>query len=392
MAIDGDPIQVAIVGGGIGGMTTALALSQTGLQVRLYEQAPRFSEIGAGIMLTPNATRVLGHLGVGEALAAKAMRPPASIYRRFDNAELVGNAPLADVIEEKYGSPYFHIHRTDLLDLLSTAVSAQDNAELYTDHRAVNCSHDGDKAQLNFANGTTVTCDLILACDGVRSTLRGSLLAAAQPRFRGQIAWRGLVPAAGLPESVTDQASVVWIGPDRHIVQYLVRDGSLVNYVAIAAKEQWEEDGWNRPSTVAEVTEEFAGWHDDVLALLRATPEDALYKWGLFDRDPLDRWVFGRVALMGDAAHPMLPFMAQGSAMAIEDAMILSRSLQAADSVETALDIYQATRQGRTSEIIMGSRGQTNLYQRLTGDKTEQRAQSLDLVYGYDAVTCPLGN
>jgi salicylate hydroxylase len=385
------PTNVVIVGGGIGGMTAALALSQAGFSVRLYEQAPQFGEIGAGIMLTPNATRVLVHLGLGEALANKAMRPPASIYRRFDDASLVGDAPLGETIETQYGAPYFHIHRTDLLDILTAAVRSQNNAELYTDHRAVDCGRDKASAVVNFANGTAVSCDLLLACDGVRSTLRACVLDAAEPRFRGQVAWRGLVPASGLPESVAAKASVVWIGPDRHIVQYLVRGGTLVNYVAIAAKHEWEEEGWNRPSTVSEVCQEFAGWHDDILALLGATPADALYKWGLFDRDPLDCWVFGRIALLGDAAHPMLPFMAQGAAMAIEDAMILARSLQAADSVEAALDQYQTTRRDRTAQIIMGSRGQTNLYQKLTGDKTQQRAQSLDLVYGYDAVTGQLG-
>jgi salicylate hydroxylase len=183
---------------------------------------------------------------------------------------------------------------------------------------------------------------------------------------------------------------VVWIGPDRHIVQYLVRGGSLVNYVAIVAKDAWEEEGWNRPSQVDEVMGEFGGWHEDVLALLAATPADALYKWGLFDRDPLDGWVFGNVALLGDAAHPMLPFMAQGSAMAIEDAMILARALRAGDSIAAALARYQTARRDRTAAIIMRSRAKTTLYQKLTGDKTEQRAEGLEDVYGYDAVTCEI--
>jgi salicylate hydroxylase len=383
-------LDIVIVGGGLGGMTAALALSKLGCRVQLYEQAPAFSEIGAGIMLTPNATRVLEHLGVGEALAGKAMRPPASIYRRFDTAELVGDAPLGEAMESRYGAPYYHIHRTDLLDMLTAAVSAQATAELYTDHRALDCAQRNEGASVSFADGSTVTCDLVLACDGVRSTLRASLLAAAEPRFRGQVAWRGLVPAAGLPESVTAKESVVWIGPDRHIVQYVIRGGTLVNYVAIAAKDAWEEEGWNRPSDLSEVTAEFAGWHADILALLAATPPDALYKWGLFDRDPLQQWVFGSIALLGDAAHPMLPFMAQGSAMAIEDAMVLARAVKTSDSMATALDRYQRARRDRTADIILRSRAKTNLYQKLTGDKTEQRSQGLETVYGYDAVTCEI--
>ncbi len=383
-------LNVAVVGGGIGGMTAALALSRAGFGVRLYEQAPQFSEIGAGIMLTPNATRVLIHLGLGEALANTAMRPPASIYRRFDTAELVGDAPLGEKIENQYGAPYFHIHRTDLLDVLTAAVQSQPATELYTDHRAVDCADHNGSASVRFTNGAQVACDLLVACDGVRSALRACLVKAAEPRFRGQVAWRGLVPATGLPEFARASASVVWIGPDRHIVQYLVRGGTLVNYVAIAAKDEWQEEGWTTRSHLDEVMHEFAGWHDDVLALLAATPADALYKWGLFDRDPLDCWVYGNIALLGDAAHPMLPFMAQGSAMAIEDAMILARALHAGDSVPAALDRYQLARRDRTGPIIMRSRAQTNLYQKLTGDKTQQRAQGLDDVYGYNAVTCKL--
>ncbi len=204
------------------------------------------------------------------------------------------------------------------------------------------------------------------------------------------MAWRGLVPAAGLPASVTARESVVWIGPDRHIVQYVLRGGSLVNFVAIAAKDDWTEEGWNTPSTVAEVAAEFTGWHEDVQSLLAATPAGALYKWGLFDRDPLDQWVYGHVALLGDAAHPLVPFMAQGAAMAIEDALVLSRCLQSRNSLTKALDSYQRVRTQRTARIVLQSRAQTNLYQRLTGDKNEQRASSIDFVYSFDATTCPV--
>jgi salicylate hydroxylase len=229
-----------------------------------------------------------------------------------------------------------------------------------------------------------------VACDGVRSTLRNVLAPDTEPRFRGQVAWRGLLPAAGLPARVTVEESVVWIGPDRHIVQYVLRGGTLVNYVAIAAKDDWTEEGWTIPAPVQQVVAEFSGWHDDVQQLLAATPADALYKWGLFDRDALDQWVYGNVVLLGDAAHPMLPFMAQGSAMSIEDALILSRCLHAYDSPAEALERYQRVRQERTTRIVLQSRAQTNLYQRLTGDKTEQRATSIDFVYGFDAITCEL--
>ena len=382
--------QVIIVGGGIAGMTTALALSRAGCSVRLYEQAPAFSEIGAGIMLTPNATRVLHHLGLAAALENSAMRPQASIYRRFDDAGLMGESPLAGRVESAFGAPNLHIHRSDLLDTLVAAVRSRGSTQLNTGCQATGCAQHGDRVTVRFRNGDAVEGDLLLACDGVHSTLRGQLAAHAQPRFRGQVAWRGLVPAAGQPARVVAQASTVWIGEDRHIVQYVLRGGSLVNYVAIAVQETWEEEGWNRPAELEEVKSEFDGWHDDVQALLAATPGDALYKWGLFDRDPLEQWVYGRLALLGDAAHPMLPFMAQGSAMAIEDAIILARCLKDQASLAAALARYQQVRQVRTARVILQSRAQTGLYQRLAGDKNRQRAASTDWVYGFDATSCAI--
>ena len=384
------PQRVLIVGGGIGGLTAALALSRAGHSVRLYEQAPAFGEIGAGIMLTPNATRVLRHFGLGAALDRSGMRPPASRYRRFDDAALMGDAPLADVMESAHGAPWLHIHRSDLLDALLAAVRKQGGTDLYAGHRATGCAQAAAGATVQFGNGASAAGDLLVACDGMRSTVRAQLAEYAQPRFRGQVAWRALAPAGGLPERVSDRASVVWIGEDRHIVQYVLRGGSLVNYVAIAAQQEWAEEGWNRPAGLEEVQREFAGWHEDVQSLLSATPPGALYKWGLFDRDPLEQWVYGRIALLGDAAHPMLPFMAQGSAMAIEDAAVLARCLEAFDDLEVALSRYQAVRGERTARVILQSRAQTNLYQRLTGDKKRQRAASTEWVYGFDATRCAI--
>lgn len=382
--------RVLIVGGGIGGLTCALALSRAGHSVRLYEQAPALGEIGAGIMLTPNATRVLRHFGLGGALDRGGMRPPASRYRRFYDAALMGDAPLADVMESTHGAPWLHIHRSDLLAALLAAVRDQGGTDLYAGRRATGCKQDGARVTVQFGDGALAEGDLLVACDGVRSIVRAQVVEHAEPRFRGQVAWRALIPAGGLPERVTDRASVVWIGEDRHIVQYVLRGGSLVNYVAIAAQQEWVEEGWNRPAPLKEVQDEFDGWHEDVVALLSATPADALYKWGLFDRDPLEQWVYGRIALLGDAAHPMLPFMAQGSAMAIEDAAVLSRCLEAFDDLDVALSRYQAVRRERTARVILQSRAQTNLYQRLTGDKKRQRAASTHWVYCFDATSCAL--
>ena len=201
------------------------------------------------------------------------------------------------------------------------------------------------------------------------------------------MAWRGMVPADGLPTTVTEPVSVSWLGEHKHVIQYGVRSRTLINYVAIVATKEWTEEGWNRRADPKDVLEDFVDWHPDLTALISATPEDGCYKWGLFDRDPLDQWTIGQITLLGDAAHPMLPFMAQGSAMAIEDSVVLARSLSKHGVTAEALKHYEEVRRPRANEIVLRSRQAANLYQRLTGDKGAQRASNLDEVYGYDATS-----
>lgn len=374
---------ILIIGAGIGGLATALSLQRAGLTVRVYDQAPAFGEIGAGIMLTPNASRVLIDLGLEKPLAAVGDNPQYSIYRKFDDGTVMQRSPLDDR-QTQYGAPQVHIHRADLHRILLEAVAANDRNCLFTSHKCVALSQLGDQVHVRFENGVQISGSALIGADGARSAVRASLFGVERPRFTGQVAWRGLVPAAGLPDTVAGPFSVVWIGPDRHVVQYGVRHGSMINYVAIAARSTWEEEGWNIPAQVDDVLREFQGWHPDLCALLAATPPGTCFKWGLFDREPARVWTKGRITLMGDAAHPMLPLMAQGSAMAIEDGCVLARCLRQL-AVEEALLRYERLRLPRANAIILKSRAAANLYQSVEGDKSAERQSYVDRVYGYDA-------
>lgn len=383
-------MNITIIGAGIGGLSAAIALQQKGHRVKVFEQAPSLGEIGAGIMLTPNAVKALNSLGLEERLAELAVEPGHSVYRRFDTAEEMMRAPLKDRMFATYGARYFHIHRADLHRMLMDAVRDQNPDAITVDHTLVDFAQNGSTVTAHFSNGESHTGDVLIGCDGIRSALRQSLFGSEEPRFTGQIAYRGMVPVEGLPATVVEPVSVSWLGEHKHVIQYGVRQRQFINYVAIVATDAWTEEGWNRPANVSEVVETFAGWHDDILALMKATPPDNCYKWGLFDREPIAEWTRGRVTLLGDAAHPMLPFMAQGSAMAMEDAVVLGRALSATDSAEEGLSVYENIRRERTTWIVQQSRKATDLYQRLTGDKSQQRASNLDEVYGYDATTVSL--
>jgi salicylate hydroxylase len=379
--------KILLAGAGIGGVAAALALLRRGFEVEIHEQSPQLGEVGAGIMLTPNAMRVVADLGLAEAVSAVAMEPEVSTYRRYDTGEVIMSAPLRGAMLERYGAPYFHIHRADLHALLVDAVHRLAPGALRTGSALVGYDASESGVVARFGGGAEAAGALLVGCDGVRSTVRELTFGGTTPSFTGQVAWRGLVPAAGLPQSLTTPGSTAWIGQDRHIIHYRLRGGSLVNYVAVVRTAAWQEEGWNRRSAVAEAVAEFRSFHADAVTLLESTDAEHCYKWGLFDRNPLATWTRGRVTLLGDAAHPMLPFMAQGAAMSLEDALVLGRAVAALGATPEALRRYEALRLPRTTQVVLDSRAATALYQRLSGDKQAVRARNLDEVYGYDATT-----
>lgn len=386
-----DNSTILIAGAGIGGLAAALSCQKIGRKVRIFERAPELGEIGAGIMLTPNAVRCLEYLGLGDALQVAAIEPTDSIYRRHNTAEVMMRAGVKDTMRDKYGAAYYLIHRADLHSLLLRAVLANDPNAISPGFRVVELSQSGSSVDIYFENEESASGDLLIGCDGIHSDVRSSLFGPSEPQYTGQSAWRGMVPADDLPDTVIEPGMTSWIGEDKHIIQYPVRQGKLINYVAIVVLEEWAEEGWNRPAPIDEVVTAFSDWHHDVKKLLASTPADNCYKWGLFVRDPLKTWTVGRATLLGDAAHPTLPFAAQGSAMAIEDAIVLGRALAENENGESALKVYEDTRLSRTAWLVEHARQATKLYQRVHGDKSKERAASVDEIYSYDAVQCPLG-
>ncbi len=387
--------ELAIVGGGIGGLTAALALQRAGLAVRVFEQAPELAEVGAGISLSPTAVHGLNHLGLRDVLQREAYAPEDQVVRHYQDARPLSDINRGQSLIKQYGERYYLIHRADLHDALAAAVRANDPAAIVLDHRLVSLKQQGDRVHLTFSNGKQYEVDAAVGADGSRSVVREQLFGPGDPQFTGYIAWRGLVPMAKVPPGVLNPPSGIFVGP-RHLVnRYPVRRGTLLNFVAFAERSAWTAEGWSIPSTVQELLDEFVGWHEDVLTFMRETPPELLFKWGLFDREPLTRWTEGRVSLLGDAAHAVLPFLGHGAVMAIEDGVVLARALSATPRIEDGLQRYEAARRERTTFIVLQSREAGKHFHHADPDSFGERSQGKPAderlgLFDYNPVTAPI--
>jgi salicylate hydroxylase len=340
-------MRIAIVGGGIGGLSAALHLLQVGFDVEVYEQAPRIGEIGAGIQISPNASRLLIRLGLKPAMDKVGVRPQAVHQRRWDDGRTLQRAPLGVAVETAFGAPYYHFHRGDLAELLGAAVPAE---RVNVGHKLVELEQKGERVVARFENGSSVEADLLIGADGIHSRVRHLLLGPEKPRFTGCVAWRGLVPAERIRHLDIEVASHNWMGPDAHVVHYWVAGGRFMNVVCIREHGTWTKESWTDPGDVADVLGRYDGWHPTVRGLIAAFPETFI--WALHDRLPLPSWSEGRVTLLGDACHPMLPMMAQGAAQSIEDGAALASLLKAMpDDVPGALRRYEEVRKPRATRL-----------------------------------------
>lgn len=356
MGMNKNNMKIAIVGAGIAGLTAARALQTFGFRPVVYEQAPVLGEVGAGLTVSPNATHVLNAIGMDGVLERIGMRPARGGVKHWRTGELMVEISRGNEMLEKYGAAYFQVHRADLHHELAKLVLAHDPEAIRVAHACKGLAEDATGVTLHFENGSTARADVVLGADGVRSRVRTQLFGAGQPRFTGYMAYRGLVPFAALPEGVVDPTSCLSTGPGRSFTRYLVRRGELVNFVGLTERDDWREEGWSIRATVKEMLEEYADWYEGVRAIIAATPSDTLFKWALFDREPLSEWTRGRVTLIGDAAHPMLPFLGQGAAMGIEDGMVIARAFAAADSIDAALRRYVEARLPRANWVMLESR------------------------------------
>ncbi|MBM4210159.1 MAG: hypothetical protein FJ184_05430 [Gammaproteobacteria bacterium] len=349
-------LQIAIVGAGIAGLVAARALQQFGFRPAVYEQAPVLGDVGAGLTVSPNATHVLNAIGLEGVLSRIGMRPDRGGVKHWQTGELMVEISRGSEMLEKYGAAYYQVHRADLHRELADLVVSHDPAAIRTGHAFVGLRQNACGVRLKFGNGVEVQADAVLGADGVRSVVRTELFGADRPRFTGYMAYRGLVPYAALPAGVVEPTSCLSTGPGRSFTRYLVRGGSLVNFVGLTERDDWREEGWSIRATVKEMLDEYGDWYEGVRTIIAATPADGLFKWALFDREPLAEWTRGRVTLIGDAAHPMLPFLGQGAAMGIEDGMLIARAFAAADTIEEALRRYVEARLPRANWVMTESR------------------------------------
>ena len=351
-------LRIGIIGAGIGGLAAALALRQAGFDVDVYEQAAELTEVGGGINMGPNAVRVLRGYGLTEGLEREGVRPHAWEQRRWDDGRLLTTAPANPRCEELYGAPHLTLHRRDLLAVIASGFPAD---RVHLGHRLAGFTDHGETVEAWFENGARITADVLVGADGIHSRVRSGLFGDEAPVFANCVAYRGLVPVERIADLGLETVTRSWVGPGGHFVQYFVSGGRLLNFVGWTEHDVWNREDWTDRATVARASAAFAGWHPEVHRIIEAA--ETAFIWALYDRDPLPRWSVGRVTLLGDACHPMYPFMAQGAAQAIEDGPALAACLAAGGAdIAAALRRYEQARLPRVSRLQAMSRANKAIF------------------------------
>lgn len=378
-----DHQRIIVVGGGIGGLAAALALQRRGFDVVVYERAPAFREIGAGLIVTANARRALRDLGVDAKLEAISSSVTVRNTCNYATGAVMQSISNAE-IERRFGLANLQVHRGDLHTLLLDAVRANDPDALRPGHAFETLEQDAAGVTVRFANGARDRGDAVIGADGNASAVRSFLFPGEATTFNGQVAYRALIPEALVPRAISDLQMAMHPGPQRYLLIYPLRRGRILNIIGCGKAAQWEEEGWAIPATNAEFAEAYADFAPALVDLIRTIPPGELFKWGLRDREPLATWVAGRVAMLGDAAHPMTPFLGQGACIAIEDALVLARAFAASATVEEALRRYEAARRERGTNVQLWSREEGEALQ----DPDKPRRTAIDRgLLSYDPVT-----
>ena len=381
---------IIIAGAGLGGLTLALCLRRAGFAVTVLEQADALGEVGAGVQISANGARVLYHLGLANALKAVAFTPERGELRHWQSGETLSSRPLGKESEEKFGFPYFHLHRADFHQVLADALAAAAPGAIHLGTKVTGFEQADAGVTVTTEDGRTFQGVVLVGCDGIHSTIRGQLFGPDAPRFTGCVAWRATLPVTALPPGHVRPVASNWIGLGGHFVHYYLRRGELVNCVGIIEQDEWQAESWSNEGAKAEFLKDFANWHEDLKILIRNA--ETCFRWGLFDRDPMPRWGRDRVTLLGDACHAMLPFMAQGAVMAIEDAYTLAQCLAVGRNDQAALpralQRYEDLRRERTATVQQMSRDNIQFFHHadipnLAERMSKHRAAHLWL-YGFD--------
>lgn len=385
--------EIIIIGAGLGGLTLAAALLQRGEKVRILERASELSEVGAGITLSPNATKALEHVGLTDSLKefATVVRTQGVIH--YQTGDILVENDRGDEPLRRYGAHYYQAHRSDLHAALVDVVRDRDGQCITLDAEVVDVKEDGDSIRAIVKDGTSFSGKALVGCDGLRSQIRACLFGDDTPVFTGHVAWRGLIPIENDHNFGMDLSTGLAIAPEKSFGWYPVRKGSLMNFVALAQTNEWAEEGWAIPAKTEDLLKVYEGWDARILDIIGATSDGQCFKWGLFDREPMTQWTVGAATLLGDAAHPMLPFMGQGAAMAIEDGVVLARCISESDDIHAAFKRYELARLERTAFVQLESRAkglrlegkETSSYNK----KKHRNEESVGL-FEYDAATAQI--
>jgi salicylate hydroxylase len=383
--------KIAVIGGGIGGLAAALSLYRAGFAVDVYEQAAELNEVGGGINMGPNATRILYRLGLGDALDRDAVRPLSAHVRRWNDGSTLQKATLNPSSSELYGAPHLTVHRADLQRIIAEGLPPE---RIHLGYHLVGVEDNGERVEARFANGNRIEADILVGADGIHSTVRALLFGQEAPAFAGCVAYRGLVPAERVADLSLERGNQSWLGPGGHLVHYFVSGGRLLNFVGWTEHDDWNREDWTDQATIERALAAFEGWHPQIRRIISAA--DTCFIWALFDRDPLPRWSMGRVTLLGDACHPMYPFMAQGAAQAIEDGACLAALLANGGKPVAILRRYEELRLPRVTRLQQMSRANKHRYHMPDGPEQEARdramvatreraPETMQWLFGFDA-------